>query len=302
MTLVPKLHGFKLILFMILRCYIRTHKKKPAVEKYFTITQMISSSRILSWWVYKLSRIRIRIIKNTLIEWFIHRYKIDLGEFQRDATKDYSTFNDFFTREIKPELRPVMGSKHEVVSPVDGIVVAFGRIHGDTIVQLKNSYYSLKQLVDKNEELTVEYLNGYFATIYLAPNNYHRVHMPLDGTLKNSKLIPGKIFPVNQNSLKKITNLYIKNQRLINVFDNPISPFILILVAALNVSSITTSWQSRLGNNEKLISKGEEMGRFNLGSTVLLLFPETSQLQWLDTLTVGENLKMGEIIAQISNY
>ena len=265
---------------------------------------MISSSRILSWWVYKLSRIRIRIIKNTLIEWFIHRYKIDLGEFQRDATKDYSTFNDFFTREIKPELRPVMGSKHEVVSPVDGIVVAFGRIHGDTIVQLKNSYYSLKQLVDENEELTLEYLNGYFATIYLAPNNYHRVHMPLDGTLKNSKLIPGKIFPVNQNSLKKITNLYIKNQRLINVFDNPISPFILILVAALNVSSITTSWQSRLENNEKLImlSKGEEMGQFNLGSTVLLLFPETSQLQWFDTLKVGDNLKMGEIIAQISKY
>ena len=91
------------------------------------------------------------MIKNTLIEWFIHRYKIDLGEFQRDATKDYSTFNDFFTREIKPELRPVSGSKHEVVSPVDGIVIAFGRINGDTIVQLKNSYYSLKQFVDENE-------------------------------------------------------------------------------------------------------------------------------------------------------
>ena len=268
---------------------------------------MISSSRILSWWVYKLSRIRIRIIKNTLIEWFIHRYKIDLGEFQRDATKDYSTFNDFFTREIKPELRPVMGSKHEVVSPVDGIVVAFGRIHGDTIVQLKNSYYSLKQLVDENEELTTEYLNGYFATIYLAPNNYHRVHMPLDGTLKNSKLIPGKIFPVNQKSLTKITNLYIKNQRLLNVFDNSISPFILILVAALNVSSITTSYHLGHPKHDErptkvLLSKGEEMGRFNLGSTVLLLFPKTSQLQWLDTLKVGENLKMGEIIAQISNY
>ena len=128
--------------------------------------------------------------------------------------------------------------------------------------------------------------------------------MPLDGTLKNSKLIPGKVFPVNQDSLKKITNLYIKNQRLVNVFNNPISPFILILVAALNVSSITTSWQSKLENNEKLImlSKGEEMGQFNLGSTILLLFPETSQLQWFDTLKVGGNLKMGEIIAQISKY
>ena len=244
------------------------------------------------------------MIKNTLIKWFIHRYRIDLGEFQRDAIKDYSTFNDFFTREIKPELRPVTGSKHEVVSPVDGIVVAFGRMNGDTIVQLKNSYYSLKQLVDEIEELTKEYLNGYFATIYLAPNNYHRVHMPLDGTLKHSSLIPGKVFPVNQDSLKKIPNLYIKNQRLINVFNGPISPFILILVAALNVSSITASWQSKLENNEKLIMlpKGEEMGRFNLGSTVLLLFPETSKLEWFDTLKVSCNLKMGEIIGQISNY
>ena len=243
------------------------------------------------------------MIKNTLIKWFIHRYRIDLGEFQRDAIKDYSTFNDFFTREIKPELRPVKGSKHEVVSPVDGIVVAFGRIHGDSIVQLKNSYYSLKQLVNENEELTRDYLDGYFVTIYLAPYNYHRVHMPLDGTLKNSELIPGKIFPVNQHSVKKIPNLYIKNQRLVNVFNNQISPFILILVAALNVSSITTVWQSNQENNEKLmLSKGEEMGQFNLGSTVLLLFPETSEMQWFDTLKVGGNLRMGEIIAQISNH
>lgn len=244
------------------------------------------------------------MIKNTLIKWFIHRYKIDLGEFQRDTIKDYSTFNDFFTREIKPKLRPVKGSKHEVVSPVDGIVIAFGRIHGDSIVQLKNSYYSLKQLVNENEELTRDYLDGYFVTIYLAPYNYHRVHMPLDGTLKNSELIPGKIFSVNQNSVKKIPNLYIKNQRLVNVFNNQISPFILILVAALNVSSITTAWQSRLENNEKpiMLSKGEEMGQFNLGSTVLLLFPETSEIQWFDSFKVGNKLKMGEIIAQIPNH
>ena len=192
------------------------------------------------------------MIKNTLIKWFIHRYRIDLGEFQRDAIKDYSTFNDFFTREIKPELRPVSGSKHEVVSPVDGIVVAFGRIDGDSIVQLKNSYYSLKQLVNENEELTRDYLDGYFVTIYLAPYNYHRVHMPLDGTLKNSELIPGKIFSVNQDSVNKIPNLYIKNQRLVNVFNNQISPFILILVAAfrelfgtgtlLNFQVIPSSW------------------------------------------------------------
>ena len=244
------------------------------------------------------------MIKNTLIKWFIHRYRIDLGEFQRDAIKDYSTFNDFFTREIKPELRPVIGSKHEVVSPVDGIVVAFGRIYGDSIVQLKNSYYSLKQLVNENEELTRDYLDGYFVTIYLAPYNYHSVHMPLDGTLKNSELIPGKIYPVNQHSVKIIPNLYIKNQRLVNVFNNQISPFILILVAALNVSSITTAWQFKLEKNEKpiILSKGEEMGHFNLGSTVLLLFPETSELQWFDNLKVGEKLKMGEMIAQFPNH
>ena len=241
------------------------------------------------------------MIKNILIGWFIGKYKIDMSEFQREVIGDYSTFNDFFTREIKPELRPILGLKHAVISPVDGIVVAFGSIEGDTILQLKNSHYSLNQLVDKNEKLKTEYLNGYFATIYLAPNNYHRVHMPLDGTLKHSSLVPGKVFSVNQNSLKKIPNLYIKNQRLINVFNGPISPFILILVAALNVSSITTSWQSSLAENNKpiMISRGREMGRFNLGSTVLLLFPQTSNLQWRDSFEIGDSLKMGEIIAEI---
>ena len=241
------------------------------------------------------------MIKNTLIGWFINWHKIDLGEYRREKKEDYLTFNDFFTREIKLKFRPIEGPKNAVVSPVDGTVIAYGRMDGDTMVQLKNSHYSLEQLVHENQELALEYLNGYFATIYLAPNNYHRVHMPLDGRLKNSELIPGKTFSVNQNSVIKIPNLYIKNQRLMNVFEGPISPFILILVAALNVSSITTSWQSRLENNEKLImlSKGGEMGRFNLGSTVLLLFPETSQLQWSNNIEVDANLKMGEIIAEI---
>ena len=263
---------------------------------------MIRPSRILSWCVYKLSRIKIRIIKNTLIGRFIRRYKIDLSEFQREAKEDYSTFNDFFTREIKPELRPISGLKNAVISPVDGIVVAYGSIDGDTIIQLKNSHYSLHQLVNENDDLKLRYRNGYFATIYLAPNNYHRVHMPLDGTLKNSELIPGKVFSVNQDSLKKRSNLYIKNQRLINVFNGPISPFILILVAALNVSSITTSWQSYLVENGVpiMLKKGAEMGRFNLGSTVLLLFPQVSQLKWLDSFEVGLSVKMGEMIAEIT--
>ena len=287
---------------MILRCYIRTHKNKATVEKYFATTQMIRPSRILSWCVYKFSRIKIRIIKNTLIGRFIRRYKIDLSEFQREAKEDYSTFNDFFTREIKPELRPISGLKNAVISPVDGIVVAYGSIDGDTIIQLKNSHYSLHQLVNENDDLKLRYRNGYFATIYLAPNNYHRVHMPLDGTLKNSELIPGKVFSVNQDSLKKRFNLYIKNQRLINVFNGPISPFILILVAALNVSSITTSWQSYLVENGVpiMLKKGAEMGRFNLGSTVLLLFPQVSQLKWLDSFEVGLSVKMGEMIAEIT--
>ena len=263
---------------------------------------MIRPSRILSWCVYRLSRIKIRIIKNSLIGQFIRRYKIDLSEFQREAKEDYSTFNDFFTREIKSELRPILGPKNAVISPVDGIIVAYGSIDGDTIIQLKNSDYSLHRLVNENEKLKAEYMNGYFATIYLAPINYHRVHMPLDGTLKNSELVPGKVFSVNQDSLKKRSNLYIKNQRLINVFNGPISPFILILVAALNVSSITTSWQSYLVENGVpiMLKKGAEMGRFNLGSTVLLLFPQVSQLKWLDSFEVGLSVKMGEMIAEIT--
>ncbi len=259
--------------------------------------------RLLSWCVYKLSRVTIPFIKNIFIELFIKKYNIDLSEYRKGKKEDYLSFNDFFTREIKPEFRLIESSYKTIVSPVDGTLIELGEINEDRIIQIKDSHFSLTKLLNNNQELAIKYLNGYFVTLYLAPENYHRVHMPLDGTLVNSEHVPGKCFAVHQESIEKIPDLYIKNQRLINSFENQLSPFVLILVAALNVSSITTVWKSEDLQAEKPLTlpKGEQMGQFNLGSTVILLVPKESQLIWSETIEIGAHVKVGQVVAQINN-
>ena len=263
-------------------------------KNFLTTIQLLIPLRLLSWCVYKLSRVTIPFIK---------KYNIDLSEYRKGKKEDYLSFNDFFTREIKPEFRLIESSYKTIVSPVDGTLIELGEINEDRIIQIKDSHYSLTKLLNNNQALAIKYLNGYFVTLYLAPENYHRVHMPLDGTLVNSELVPGKCFAVNQESIEKIPDLYIKNQRLINAFENQLSPFILILVAALNVSSITTVWKSEdLQAEEPLtLPKGEQMGQFNLGSTVILLVPKESQLIWSETIEIGTRVKVGQVIAQINN-
>ena len=270
---------------------------------FFKTIQLLIPLRLLSWCVYKLSRVTIPFVKNILIELFIKKYNIDLSEYRKGRKEDYLSFNDFFTREIKPELRLIESSYKTMVSPVDGRLIEHGKINEDSIIQIKNSHYSLTKLLNNNQELAMKYLNGYFVTLYLAPDNYHRVHMPLDGTLVNSEHVPGKCFAVHQESITKIPDLYIKNQRLINSFENQLSPFVLILVAALNVSSITTVWKSEdlQAENPLTILKGEQMGQFNLGSTVILLVPKESQLIWSETMKTGTRVKVGQVIAQINN-
>jgi phosphatidylserine decarboxylase len=270
---------------------------------FFKTIQLLIPLRLLSWCVYKLSRVTIPFVKNILIELFIKKYNIDLSEYRKGRKEDYLSFNDFFTREIKPELRLIESSYKTMVSPVDGRLIEHGKINEDSIIQIKNSHYSLTKLLNNNQELAMKYLNGYFVTLYLAPDNYHRVHMPLDGTLVNSEHVPGKCFAVHQESITKIPDLYIKNQRLINSFENQLSPFVLILVAALNVSSITTVWKSEdlQAENPLTIPKGEQMGQFNLGSTVILLVPKESQLIWSETMKTGTRVKVGQVIAQINN-
>ncbi len=272
-------------------------------KKFFKTIQLLIPLRLLSWCVYKLSRVTIPFVKNILIELFIKKYNIDLSEYRKGRKEDYLSFNDFFTREIKPELRLIESSYKTMVSPVDGRLIEHGKINEDSIIQIKNSHYSLTKLLNNNQELAMKYLNGYFVTLYLAPDNYHRVHMPLDGTLVNSEHVPGKCFAVHQESITKIPDLYIKNQRLINSFENQLSPFVLILVAALNVSSITTVWKSEdlQAENPLTIPKGEQMGQFNLGSTVILLVPKESQLIWSETMKTGTRVKVGQVIAQINN-
>ena len=220
-----------------------------------------------------------------LIEWFIRRYRVDMSEAaQADATA-YKTFNEFFTRALKPQARPIAAAG--LVCPVDGAVSQHGRIEGDQVFQAKGHHYSTTALVGGDAALAGQFHNGHFATIYLSPRDYHRVHMPCDGRLRRMIHVPGALFSVNPVTARGVPGLFARNERVVCVFDSPRGPFVLVLVGATIVGSMATVWHGvvnpprgrkvrewRYDDASVSLKKGEEMGRFLLGSTVVLLFPD----------------------------
>ncbi len=181
-----------------------------------------------------------------------------------------------------------------MISPVDGKIVEFGKIEEGRLFQIKGMHYKLYGLLDGNETLTKNYENGSYISIYLAPYNYHRVHAPIKGDLKLANMVPGEMHRVDQNALSNIENLYIKNQRLITEFNDSLSDCIMIMVAARNVASMT---HKEINQNYE---KGDEIGRFNLGSTVVVLLPNDVQAEWDHHVSIEKDVKMGEKIAQLS--
>ena len=177
---------------------------------------------------------------------------------------------------------------------MDGKIVEFGKIKEGHLIQIKNMKYKLNGLLDGNDELTKKYDNGSYISIYLAPYNYHRVHAPIEGILKQAIMVPGEMNRVDINALSNIENLYIKNQRLITELKGSVFNCIMIMVAARNVASMTYK------NSNQNLKKGDEIGRFNLGSTVVILLPNNTQIDWDQRVSIENNLKMGEKIAQLS--
>ena len=200
----------------------------------------------------------------------------------------------FLNPEIDPRKRPIDDNHNSLVSPVDGKIVEFGKIEQGRLFQIKGIHYKLYGLLDGNETLTQNYENGSYISIYLAPYNYHRVHAPIKGDLKLANMVPGKMHRVDQNALSNIENLYIKNQRLITEFNDSLSDCIMIMVAARNVASMT---HKEINQN---YAKGDEIGRFNLGSTVVVLLPNDVQAEWSHHVSIEKDVKMGEKIAQLS--
>ena len=246
---------------------------------------------LLSRLVRTLTHSRVTILKNLLIGVFLRLYKIDLTEAEQPDPRRYESFNAFFTRALRAGARPIAGNPRAICSPVDGRISQIGKIHCESILQAKGHDYSLTALLGGDRALADRYLNGNFATLYLSPRNYHRIHMPLAGTLKRAIYIPGRLYPVNAHAVRALDGVFTRNERLVTIFDTAAGDMALIMVGALFVGFMETVW-GNIGSGITL-KKGQEMGRFNMGSTVILLFPE-GRMKWVEGLGEESPLRMGQ--------
>jgi phosphatidylserine decarboxylase len=220
-----------------------------------------------------------------LISWFIERYNVNMAEALNPDPASYKSFNEFFTRELKKGAR--VAAKADFICPVDGAISQFGAIEKDQIFQAKGHSYSTTALVGGDAALAAEFENGSFATLYLSPRDYHRIHMPCDGTLRRMIYVPGALFSVNPTTARGVPGLFARNERVVCVFDSKRGPFVLTLVGATIVGSMATAWHGLVNpprskqvrewlyaDRPVKLKQGDEMGRFLLGSTVVMLFPK----------------------------
>ena len=245
-------------------------------------------------------------LKDRLIRRFAATYDVDMAEAERPLG-EYRTFNDFFTRALKPGARPLADAARFVLSPADGAVSQAGPVANGRIVQAKGRDYSVAELLGGDGEAAARFEGGRFATIYLSPKDYHRVHMPAAGTLKRTVYVPGDLFSVNAVTAEGVENLFARNERLSCLFDGELGTFASVMVGAMIVAGIATVWGGRVqphgrtvidaAHRDIALGAGDEMGRFYLGSTVVLLF-EAGQVEWLDTLVPGAKVRMGEAIGR----
>jgi len=281
------------------------------LDRIFVTLQYLLPRHWLTAIVYRIARIRMKAVKDTLIRGFIRLYDVDLAEIDREIPRDFRDFNDFFTRELAEGARPVDDARKTIISPVDGTVSAAGNLIADSILQAKGIDYSLDELFAIDLDEARSYSNGRFVTIYLAPHNYHRVHMPIDGELVAAHYVPGDLFSVNDATAASVRGLFHRNERLNLHFRTDHGPAALIFVGAMNVGSITTPWTGEirprkrgvvetrdLGRTSRSLRRGDLLGWFNLGSTVILLLPEGIS-RWRDELLPGETVRMGEAIGAL---
>lgn len=279
----------------------------------FVALQYVLPKHLITALIWRIARIRHVATKNFLIKRFVGLYDVDIDDVKLNVPNGFATFNDFFVRELVDGARPVDKSEDSIISPVDGTVSMADVIRGDSIIQAKGLDYSLSDLLATDLERAGAYVDGRFATIYLAPYNYHRIHAPWDGELVATRYVPGDLFSVNEATFARVNGLFRRNERLIMHFETDRGPAVLIFVGALNVGSISTPWTGELrpkkhgvvdvpdiSGHSTTVKKGDLLGWFNMGSTVILLLPAGGS-QWDNDLQPGEKLRMGEVIGQFSN-
>lgn len=241
-----------------------------------------------------------------LINWFVKKYNVDMSEAANPDTASYRSFNEFFTRPLRSGVRPIADAAY--VCPVDGAISEFGDIKADQVFQAKGHSFSTTALVGGDAELAKKYQDGQFANIYLSPRDYHRIHMPCDGRLKRMIYVPGELFSVNPTTARGVPGLFARNERVVCVFDSPAGEFVLVLVGATIVGSMQTAWHGIVNpprtkevrewdysTQNITLKKGEEMGRFLLGSTVVMLF-QAQSMQFNSKWTPTAKVKLGEVM------
>lgn len=247
-------------------------------------------------------------IKDRLIRSFIATYDVDMSQAARPV-EAYGSFNDFFTRELSPGVRPLADAGEEVLCPADGEISQIGRITDGRLLQAKGRDFTAAQLLGGDARIARRFAGGSFATIYLSPRDYHRVHMPAAGELLGTVYVPGDLFSVNRVTADHVDGLFARNERLACLFDGPHGAFASVMVGAMIVAGIETVWGGReeahgrrlrhrsFADDEQVLAAGDEMGRFFLGSTVILLF-EPGQLEWNAELAAGDSVQMGQSLGR----
>ena len=272
------------------------------------LLQYLIPKQIITLLAGRIARARGGVLTTRLIAWFVRRYRVNMLEAANPDMASYATFNEFFTRALKVGARPLAAA--DLVCPVDGAISQFGRIEGQQIFQAKGHQYTSTALVGGDAGLAAKFDNGHFVTLYLSPRDYHRIHMPCAGRLARMIYVPGDLFSVNPATARGVPGLFARNERVVCVFEGERGPFVLVLVGATIVGSMATTWHGavnaprpgrmgewRYDNETILLRQGEEMGRFLLGSTVVMLFPQ-DPLQFNPAWQPGGAIRLGEVMAQ----
>lgn len=277
--------------------------------------QHVYPKRLLSALMFRATRVRFAAYKNWQIRWFIRRYGVNMDEALEANPLAYPEFNTFFTRPLSPEARPVTADAHAISSPADGTVLELGRITSGRLLQVKGLELDVAELLGHRTDLAEEFSKGSFATVYLSPRDYHRVHMPYAGDLRVMGHMPGELFSVSLDCVHNIPRLLARNERVVSVFDTPIGAMAVILVGAVFVGCIETVWAGPvLGGASKqttwtdyrhdastavlAFERGQEMGRFNMGSTVITLFANPD-IRWDTAMQTGRPVTMGEAMGRL---
>ena len=275
------------------------------------LPQYILPQHTLSKLMSYITHSEIKALKNWCINTVIKHYGVNMTEALEENPEVFKSFNHFFTRVLKPEVRPLTTEKNAIASPADGAVSQAGNITDGLIFQAKGMSFTAADLLGGDAERAKPFEDGVFATVYLSPKDYHRLHMPLTGTLKEMVHIPGKLFSVNTVTTRSVPGLFARNERVAAIFDTEAGPMALVLVGAIFVSSIETVWHGvvtpptapsvqtwHYDDKPITLKKGEEIGRFNMGSTIIVLFGK-DKVQWLNKFKTDQLVNLGEMVGRI---